>query len=210
LLTRELSIPHVRAVMGISMGGMQTFQWVVSYPGFMDKAVPIVGSPRLAPYDLVLWKTEIDAIRHDSAWKGGNYDSNPAGLQLAEIGALVGKTPERYNRETTRDTFLRQLEDEARQPGMDANDHIRQMEAMMSLDVSGPFDGAMEKVAAAVTAKVLVVVGTYDHVVTPGPARDFARLLGAEVLEFSSDCGHQAPACEEKKLVERVAAFLEH
>jgi homoserine O-acetyltransferase/O-succinyltransferase len=208
LLARDLGIHHIKAVMGISMGGMQTFQWMVSYPDFMDKAIPIVGSPRLAPYDLVLWKTEIDAIKNDPAWKNGDYVENPAGLQLAEIGALIGKTPRRFNQETTRAQVLQKLEEDAGKPGPDANDHIRQMEAMMSLDVSDVFDGSIEKAAAAVKAKVLVIVGAYDHVVTPVPAEDFAKLIGAELIEFPSDCGHQSPACEDKAVVSRVDAFL--
>src|ERR1035438_3489551 len=92
LLTQQLGIHHLKAVMGASMGGMQTFQWIVSYPDFMDKAVPIVGSPRLAPYDLVLWKAETDAIESDASWNNGEYKENPARLLLAEFGALVGKT----------------------------------------------------------------------------------------------------------------------
>ena len=208
LLTHELGISHIKAVMGISMGAMQTFQWIVSYPDFMDKAIPIVGSPRLAPYDLVLWKAEIDAIKKDPEWMNGNYISNPATLQMAEFWALIGETPWHYNEKTTRGDVFQSLQQHAHEPSADANDHIRQMEAMMSLDVSDTFAGSMEKAAAIVKAKVLVVVGTYDHVVTPGPAKEFARLLGAEVLEFPSDCGHQTPACEEKTMVQRVASFL--
>jgi homoserine O-acetyltransferase len=34
LLTRKLKISHLYAVMGISMGGMQTFEWLASYPDF--------------------------------------------------------------------------------------------------------------------------------------------------------------------------------
>ena len=52
LLTEVLGVRHLHAVMGISMGGMQTFEWITAYPGFMDRAVPIVGSPRLGSYDL--------------------------------------------------------------------------------------------------------------------------------------------------------------
>ncbi|MDT7777538.1 MAG: hypothetical protein QOC99_50, partial [Acidobacteriota bacterium] len=71
LLTKVLGISHLKAVLGISMGGMQTFQWIVAYPDFMDCGVPVVGSPRLAPYDLLDWQTQIDAIMNDPGWQNG-------------------------------------------------------------------------------------------------------------------------------------------
>src|SRR5947209_10148447 len=73
LLTKVLHIDHLKAVTGISMGGMQTFQWMVSYPDFMDKGVPIVGSPRVTPYDLVFLRTQLRAIMTDPDWNNGNY-----------------------------------------------------------------------------------------------------------------------------------------
>jgi len=57
LLTNHLGINHVLAVTGISMGGMQTFQWIGQHPKFMEKAVPIEGSPRMTSYDLLQWQT---------------------------------------------------------------------------------------------------------------------------------------------------------
>ena len=57
LLTKHLRINHVKVVMGGSMGGFQVMEWLVSYPGFADNAISIVGSPKLSSYDLMLWKT---------------------------------------------------------------------------------------------------------------------------------------------------------
>jgi homoserine O-acetyltransferase/O-succinyltransferase len=208
LLAKVLHINHLKAVMGISMGGMQTFQWMVAYPDFMDKAIPIVGSPRLAPYDLLDWQAQIDAIMNDSGWHGGNYTVNPARSAEYEFGALVLTTPEEFNRRMTRERVLAELEAAKEVKGFDANDKIRQDQAMMALDVSKPFGGSLERAAAAVKARVLVVVATQDHVVTPGPALEFARLLRAQVLTLEGDCGHLAPGCEASKVNPTVADFL--
>jgi homoserine O-acetyltransferase len=209
LLTRVLGIHHLKAVMGISMGGMQTFQWIVAYPNFMDKAIPIVGSPRLAPYDLVLWQTQIDAVTHNAAWNNGNYDKNPASLSETEFGDLVLTTPQYFNQGTTREKVLEKLAHaETSNYGSDANNKIRQSQAMMALDVSAPFGGSMEKAAAAVKAKVFVIASKYDHTVTPQPAIDFAQLLGATLLVLDNDCGHQAPGCATPALQPAIAEFL--
>src|SRR5713226_6776830 len=72
LVTEVLHLPHLRAVMGISMGGMQTFEWVVTYSDFMDVAIPMAGSPQSTSFDKLLWTSQIDAIELDPAWNKGN------------------------------------------------------------------------------------------------------------------------------------------
>jgi homoserine O-acetyltransferase len=208
VLTKVLGLNHLRAVVGISMGGMQAFQWGVSYPDFMDKLVPIVGSPRLAPYDLLLWQAQIDAIMNDREWNNGDYRVNPARAAEAEFSALLLTTPENYNKRMKREQVFVELEKSKKSSTFDANDKIRQDQAMMALDVSAPFGGSMERAAAAVKARVFVIVAKSDHVVTPGPALDFAPLLHAQVLVLESDCGHLAPGCESQKVNPAVAEFL--
>ena len=207
--TRTLGLKHVKAVVGTSMGGMQTFQWMVSYPEFMDKAVPIVGSPRLAPYDLLHWRAEIDAIETNPAWNHGEYTENPSRLLEFEYGEMLLNTPTQYNRTHTREQVFESLAKAKDAVTTDANNKIRQVEAMIGLDVSDRFGGSMERAASSVKAKVFMIVATYDHVVTPQPARDFASLLHAPILELDSDCGHLGPSCEDAKVSAAVAAFLQ-
>src|SRR5260221_3404801 len=107
VLTKLLHIDHVKAFMGVSMGGMQTFQWLVEYPGFMDKAIPIVGSPRLAPWDLVHHQAQIDAIENNSAWNGGDYAKNPARDAEYEVGAILLETPQEVHQTHTPDQVLK-------------------------------------------------------------------------------------------------------
>lgn len=209
LLTKVLKIHHVKAVVGISMGGMQVFQWLVTYPEFMDKGVPIVGSPRLAPYDLMHWQAQIEALMRDRDWRGGNYTVNPARALNFAFGELLLTTPPDYNKHKTREQVLADLEKARRDvKSFDANDKIRQTQAMMQLDVTRDFGGSLERAAKAVKAKVFVVVSRFDHVVTPGPAIEFASLIGANVLNLDSECGHLATVCESARLNAAISEFL--
>jgi homoserine O-acetyltransferase/O-succinyltransferase len=212
LVEKELRIPHLRGVIGISMGGMQTFQWMVAHPDFMDRAIPIVGSPKLTSYDLLLWQAGIHAIQADINWKGGDYSAPPeAGLRtLADIDALAIQTPGYRVRHTPPEDTKKFLDanEQGAIHGFDANDWIRQAQAMMGHDVSRPWAGDMAKAAAAVKARVLIVVGLQDHMVNPQPALAFARLLQASTLELDSDCGHVVTSCEGRKIGVAVAKFL--
>ena len=207
LLMRVLHLTHVYAVMGISMGGMQTFQWVVAYPDFMDRAIPIVGSPRLAPFDLLLWQTMIDAVEQNSLWKDGNYTQQPVPREVDQISQLALSTPEHYNQEMTREKFFASLKTPP-DTHFDTNDRIRQAQAMMGLDVSAPFGGSMQRAAEAVKAPMLIIVDAHDHMVTPGPALEFAKLKSAETFVLENDCGHLGPGCDMQKVSAAVAEFL--
>jgi len=206
-----LGIPHLHAVMGISMGGMQTFQWVVTYPEFMDKAVPIVGSPRLTATDLLLWDAEADAITESAGWDGGNYEHAPQLRAVGEMHAFALTTPTYRARETPPNQFAQFWKDIDEKPlgRMDANDWLRQLQAMISLDVTKPYGESLARAAHAVKTKLLVVASVQDHMVNPGPAMEFANDIKAPIVRLESDCGHLAPGCESKTLYPRVRAFLD-
>ncbi|MDQ3181059.1 MAG: hypothetical protein M3Q33_11120, partial [Acidobacteriota bacterium] len=93
---------------------------------------------------------------------------------------------------------------------LDANDKIRQTQAMMSIDVTEKFGGSWQTAAQAVKAKTLIIVDKLDHTVTPSPALKFAGLLKAETLILEGDCGHLIHLCELEKVNSAVARFLEN
>ena len=44
--------------------------------------------------------------------------------------------------------------------------------------------------------------------VTPQPALEFARRIGAETLELGNDCGHLAVGCDRDRSNETIREFL--
>lgn len=213
LLTKHLGIQRLRAVVGSSMGGMQAFEWMVAYPDFVELAVPLVGTPQQTSYDLLLWGTEQKAIELDPAWNKGEYRKPPerAMRTVAGIHALAISTPTHRNRATPREAFpayLAETEKTALER-FDANNWIRQLQAMMSHDIARAWGGDLARAAERVRARALVVVALQDHMVNPQPALAFARLLQSPTVEINSDCGHGAVGCEMETVRPRVAAFLE-
>jgi homoserine O-acetyltransferase len=200
LATEVLHLSHLYAVMGISMGGKQTFEWILAYPDFMDLAIPMVGSPQATSYDKLQWTAEIDAIESDPAWNNGDPKGPlTRGFALAEeISALHITSPAYRATHTTPggfDKFLADLRKSAGGDGGAAWDQIRQRQAIMSMDAAAEFGGTLEEVAKRVLAKLLVIVSPQDHVVNPLPALKFAAAIGAPVITLDSPCGHVSLAC---------------
>lgn len=207
LTTKTLHLNHVHAVVGVSMGGMQTFQWMVSYPTFMDVAVPIVGTPQLTSYDLMLWHTEELALESDPAWDSGRYIKNPILPIVHLIHNMNLFTPEFRVEHTTRDEFPQYFKMLTTEPdNFDANDYLRQLQAMIGQNIAE--GGNLYKAAAKVKAKVLIINASQDHMVNPLPALGFAKLIHAQTVVLESDCGHSSPGCQMGFISPIIARFL--
>lgn len=209
LATETLHLTHVHAVMGISMGGYQTFEWMVDYPTFMDEAIPIVGSPLPTSRDLLLYRTNIEAIRSDPAFHDGRYATAPPVPMAELIWQLNLTTPANFARTHSRAAFARDYEGWLTTGILpfDANDWIAQLEACIHQDIA--HGGSLRAAARRVKAKVLVVSSAQDHMVNPQPALSFARRIGARTFVLRGDCGHIANGCEATKLDPVVRAFLD-
>ncbi len=209
LATESLGLKRLHAVIGISMGGMQTFEWMVDYPDFMDEAIPIVGSPRLTGYDLLLWRTEEDALRSDPAWKNGHYTQAPALGAVEAVHQMNLTTPANFAREHPPEKFAADYSAYYSKGILpfDANDWLSQLEAMIHHDVTR--GGSMEDAEKGVKARVLVVVASQDHMVNPLPAEGFAKAIGARVFVLDSDYGHISFAYESETAGKAVRAFLD-
>ena len=207
LVTQTLKIKKLHAVMGISMGGMQTFEWIVAYPEMMKLAIPIVGTTYTTAYDLLLWSTELRVI--EEARKLDTAE-NAGAAMVARIHALALFTPAYRNTATSRKEFQAFVEKEEQNylKTFKADDWASQLRAMMEHDVSKRFNGSMQQAAATVKTKVLVVVAQQDMMVNPDPAVKFARLIKSKLLEVNNPCGHVYDACKGNPVNATVAKFL--
>lgn len=207
LLTEVLGIRRLHAVMGISMGGMQTFEWITAHPEMVRLAVPIVGSPRLSASDVLLWGAELGAI--EAAQQAG-VDPRAVMPAVRRMHDFALTSPEwiHHNRPSASiKDYLRQLDADAR-TGMDPRDYAAQLRAMLAHDVTRRFGGSFEKAGAAVRARVLVIAAEQDHMVNPRPALEMAAVAGFDVLRLKSNCGHLATRCEDARIAAAVREFL--
>lgn len=108
-LLDSLGVRKLRLVLGGSIGGMQTVDWIIEYPQRVEKAV-IIGVAPLSAMGLALNHLQRQAIIHDPEWLGGRYlpQCPPRrGLSLArQVGMMSYKSAElfdeRYGRKPNR------------------------------------------------------------------------------------------------------------
>lgn len=170
LLKEKLGIDHVVAVVGPSMGGMQTLQWGVSHPDFMDSLVAIVPLAKTPGWTVAVLEATRKAITEDPAWKDGNYDAPPEkGVRLWRdiLQLLAARTPDMYSAQFKTGTdalpWMEQQET-ALLKAFDADDWIYQTWAYEKHDVGATpgFGGDTAKALASIKAKTLILTGTKD------------------------------------------------
>jgi homoserine O-acetyltransferase len=207
LATEVLGLERLHAVMGISMGGMQTFEWAVLYPDFMEKLVPIAGSPQLAGHDVALWEGYKRLLR----W-AAECECDEAAEALAATMMLNSTTSDQAGVDLSGDSARARIARSSRNRTEfgTAMNLIRQADAMIATNVTRAFDGDWDAAAEAVHADMLVIVGASDHVVTPGAARAFAERVGekATLIVFENDCGHDIPGYEMFRSRSLIREFL--
>ena len=160
---------------------------MVAYPGFMDLAIPIIGSPRPTSYDLLVYRNTEYALKNDPAWQMGRYTEPPPLGLVQALMQLNSSTPAKFARNHPLDKFATEYAGDFTKGILpfDANDFLAQLEAIIGQDVG--HGGSQEEAARRVRAKVFVVVAAQDHLVNPKPALDFAALLGAKTMVLESD-----------------------
>ena len=170
LLKEKLGIDHVVAVVGPSMGGMQTLQWGVSHPDFMDALVAMVPLTRTPGWTVAVLEASRKAIMEDPAWKDGNYDAPPEkGVRLWRdiLNLLAARTPDMYSAQFKNGMDAlpwMEAQETAAMKAFDANDWIYQTWAYEQHDVGTTpgFDGDTAKALASIKAKTLILTGTKD------------------------------------------------
>ena len=174
LLTEGLKVDHLRLVAGTSMGGMHTWLWGETYPGFMDALMPLASLPvQIAGRNRMMRRMVIDSIRNDPEWKGGEYAAPPRGLASAVYTLLfMVSSPLQWQKAApTREAADRFFEEQvkARLSGVDANDMLYQFEASSDYDPAPE----LEKIQAPLTA-----VNSADDQVNPPELGILEREIG--------------------------------
>jgi homoserine O-acetyltransferase len=90
ILLDGLGIPHLRAVTGGSLGGMQVLMWAALYPEFMDSIITMAAGAAV-PVQGIAWHIiGRKMIESDAHFNGGDYYDNPEPLRGLQVARMVG------------------------------------------------------------------------------------------------------------------------
>jgi homoserine O-acetyltransferase len=225
LLTEQLHVQHLRAVIGFSMGAQQALQWAVSYPDFMDFVVATSGTAKTYGHGIVRLQGQIAALTLDPAFKNGDYTTEPTrGIEttaLVWLGWLYSQEwwrKELWKTENPPGTTLQQAIDHETKEffsGADANNLILQMRTWESNDVGNtpPFHGDTEAALRSIKAPVLYMPSATDMYFPVEDAKYEAGFIrNCTFLPIPSLWGHPAGAGaspeDEAFLNTHIAGFM--
>lgn len=227
-LVDSLGVKKLYAVAGASGGSVQTVEWTVLYPDFVERAIPVI-SPGLSisPWAVALLDIWVAPIKADPKWNNGDYYGKGEPLEgIALALKLVTVTTRHWgwiektfgykaadatkppadainNRFASEDAFTKA--GIARAVTTDANNKIYMAKANQLFNV--------EDDAAKIKAKFLFIPAQSDLVFPPEMSQKAAAKLrglgkSADVFVIEGDGGHLDGVLAVNKAADVIRAFL--
>jgi homoserine O-acetyltransferase len=235
LLVEHLGISRLFAVVGGSMGGMQTLEWAATYPEAVFAAVPIATAPLHSAQNIAFHEVGRQAIFADPDYCGGRYWESgcvPArGLAVARMAAHITYLSEQA---LTR-KFGRRLQNQAsglslfgdmfevesylRHQGssfvrrFDANAYLTITRAMDYFDLAAEHGGDLAAAFRGARTRFCVVSFSSDWLFPTAQSRTIARALNqaaanVSFVEIATDKGHDAFLLDEPDFHRTLSGFL--
>jgi homoserine O-acetyltransferase len=217
LVTETLGIKRLHAILGISMGGMNAWQWAEAYPDAVDGIMPVVSFPTKVSGRNLIWRhLAIGTIRNDPDWQDGNYQKPFRGwiqsyqllrMMIDGVPHLQAIAPDG----AAADRFIAEAARQA--PGADANDLLYSLQASADYDPEAALGTIRTKVFALnfgddefnpdqlqILEHLIARVPHATYKVQPGSEKSFGHLTMAhpelwaqQVATFMDQLGDSQP-----------------
>lgn len=212
LVTKQLGIDKLHAVVGGSIGGMQALSWALKHPDMVANAVIIAATAKLTQQNLAFNEVARYAIEENAASTG---DEKPAtGLAVARMLANVTYRSAEYTSREFKKDMMHQKGEEFAQ-AFDHNSYLLALAAMEAFDPACDHgSGDLTRAVQDAKSRFLVVSFKKDWRFSADLSRDLvAALLDAgkyvSYAELKAAGGHDAFLKDDEVYHDVVRGFLQ-
>jgi len=233
----ELGIERLAVVAGGSLGGMQGFEWAITYPDQVDSVVAIASTHALQPQGVAWNAIAREAIMRDPAWHGGHYyatgEAPNAGMGVARmIGHITYLSAQGLATKFARrlqfsddirytltepefevESYLRhQAETFVRR--FDANTYLYTSRALTYFDLARQYgEGSLARAFDPVKARTLLIAFSSDWLYPVAASREIEEALRGldkpvELHVIEAPYGHDCFLLEEARQTPIIRQFL--
>ena len=234
-LAERLGIERFAAVMGGSLGAMQSLQWTISFPEKLRHAVVIACAPNLSAQNIAFNEVARQAIITDPDFHGGDYYEHAGkpqrGLRVARmVGHITylsddemaakfgrqlknGKLGYGFDTEFQIESYLRYQADKFSEY-FDANTYLRITKALDYFDPAFEHRGSLTRALNAARAAFLVISFTTDWRFAPERSREIVKALldnrcDVTYAEIDAPHGHDAFLLDDTRYHSLLRSYFE-
>ena len=210
---KYLDINKIDILIGASNGGFHAIEWAVTEPALFKRCLFLCTAPRISPYLGATVEAQRMALEADPTFRQAkDLSGGTEGLKCARAQALIsyrsfkgyGLTQAEEDQDTLFAgrvaSYERYQGEKLVRRGFDAYSYYSLCNSLDSHN-TGRGRGGVKKALSTIKADVTVVTVDTDAIFPPEESRQWTAMIpGAELIEISSNFGHDGFLLETAKL----------